>query len=361
MTSVLFVSSTLGGGGAERVFATLLTHLDRRRFRPALALVRKSGGYLADVPADVPVHDLGCKTHHTAPPKLVALIRRLRPDAVLCTHSHVNLILGMLAPFLPRETRLIGRETAILSRHTRQFSHPALHDAAYRLGYKGLDRMVCQSADMLADLRDNYGLPPAKMVMLPNPVDTDRVVRDADAAANPYPPGGVELVSVGRLAPQKGFDLLLAAVAAMRTPGVRLTVLGEGGERAALLAQAASLGIADAVRFPGFQANPYPYMRHADLFVLASRYEPFPNAVLEALALGAPVAAFRCPGGIAEIVEEGRDGLTAPAGDVAALARAMDDALAARLSREAIRGRARERFDVSVVVPQYERVLAGDA
>lgn len=359
MTSVLLVSSTLGGGGAERVFATLLAHLDRSRFRPALALVRKTGGYLADVPGDVPIHDLGCRTHKTVAPKLVSLIHRLRPDAVLCTHSHVNLILGLVSPFLPRATRLIGRETAILSRHTRQFAHPGLHDAAYRLAYKGLDLMICQSRDMLADLRDVYGMAPAKMTLVPNPVDTVRVARDAAEADNPYPPGGVNLVSAGRLVPQKGFDMLLDAVAAMRTPNVRLTVLGEGDELPALRERAACLGLPGKVHFLGFQANPYPFMRHADLFVLASRYEPFPNAVLEALACGAPVAAFRCPGGVAQIVEEGVDGMTAPADDVAALAGAMDAALAARLDRENIRRRVRERFDVSVVVPLYERVLAG--
>jgi GalNAc-alpha-(1->4)-GalNAc-alpha-(1->3)-diNAcBac-PP-undecaprenol alpha-1,4-N-acetyl-D-galactosaminyltransferase len=164
------------------------------------------------------------------------------------------------------------------------------------------------------------------------------------------------------LHPQKGFDLLLTSFRAVRDQGVAatLTVLGEGAERAALEAQARALGLAEAVRFVGFQEHPYPYFGYADLFVLSSRYEGMPNTLLEALACGCPVVAFDCPHGVREIVQPDVNGVLVPPEDVPALA----TALARLLSSPAERARLRtqiaptlERFTAPVITRSWEAIF----
>ena len=175
---------------------------------------------------------------------------------------------------------------------------------------------------MKEDLINHFSVPREKISIAPNPVDTERIRTRAGPIANPCSGSGVGLVSVGRLNRQKGFDLLLRAVAAVRreVAGLSLTLVGDGPEAAALKGLAKELDLQDAVVFAGHLDNPYPFMAHADLFVSSSRYEGSPNAVLESLACGTPVLAFDCPGGTGEILSEGRNGWLVPAEDTAAMA-----------------------------------------
>jgi len=137
-------------------------------------------------------------------------------------------------------------------------------------------------------------------------------------------------------------------------------ILGEGPLEGQLKQQAAALGVTDAVSFAGFQTNPWPYVKHADLFVLSSRYEGLPNALLEALALGVPVVATDCPGGVREIQESAGQISLVPPESPSALADAMVAAL--HRERDARSGREERqeslgRFDTQKVVEEYARLL----
>jgi len=268
----------------------------------------------------------------------------------------------MAEPLLPRKTRLLARESCVPSLAIAHGRAPALMRLLYRLLYPRFERIVCQSADMRDDLAANFGLEPSRLAVIHNPVDGTRL-REL-AASGPGPsPGGKRILAVGRLTRQKGFDLLLRALARLDDPAARLTILGEGPERGALVAQAARLGLAERVELPGFQPNPWSAMAQANVFALSSRYEGFPNALLEAQALGTPAVALACPGGPNEIVIPGETGWLAPLADeettVAGLAQAMTTALAATLDREAIARRTLERFGVEAIVRRYAALLEG--
>ena len=359
---VLFVLPSLLGGGAERVMVILLRHLDRSRFEPHLALVNRTGPYLSEVPLDVPIHDLRSGRVRYALPTLLRLVWKLRPHVVLATLRELNWALLILKPLLPRGVKLIVREGISVSAYLAQDSqHPGLSRWLYRHYYARADKIICVADYIRNDLAEHFGIPLAKMILIYNPMDVERVRHLADAGENPLTDPGPHLVAVGRLWRQKGFDVLLDALALVRNLlPAKLTILGEGPLELDLKAQSERLGLSGAVQFVGFQPNPYPYLKHADMFVLSSRYEGLPNVVLEALSLGTPVVATDCPGGVREILQGCSMGCVVPSSNPPLLAEAIISAFKSRKEKSS---NARDmaglldRFGVERVMAQYEQII----
>jgi glycosyltransferase involved in cell wall biosynthesis len=357
-TRVLFTIPTLEGGGAERVFVTILRHLDRTRFEPHLALVEPKGEYLADLPSDVPVHDLGGH-HPLAYLRLLRLIRLLRPDTVFTTLTfHSNLVL-LLRPLVPRAVRFVEREACLPTVHLRRMAFGRFRLWLYGPAIRRADAVLCETEEMAADVA-RAGAPKALTRVIPNPLDIAAVTTLAARGGNPFG-AGRHVVAAGRLVHLKGYDLLLPAFArvAAGRPDVTLHILGKGPDGPALERQARDLGIGERVVFEGFRDNPFPYFRHAEMFVLPSRYEGFPNVVLEALALGTPVLAFACPGGTA--VVDGENGWVVPAGDVEALGLRLAAALDGPMPPRPRVAASVARHGVDRVLPAIEAALAPDS
>jgi glycosyltransferase involved in cell wall biosynthesis len=194
-----------------------------------------------------------------------------------------------------------------------------------------------------------------------NPLEIEEIVAQGeDGRRGDARPSGLPLVlGIGRLSREKGFDLLICAAAEARRP-FRLILLGEGPGGKGLRELAGRLGVADRVEFPGFQGNPYAWLRAAAAFVLPSRYEGFPNSLLEAMALGVPCVATRCPTGPEEIVTDDVDGLLVPVEDPGALAAAIDRLLGDPELRERLGRAARERvraYDAPGMVRRFESLI----
>lgn len=308
--TVLFLIPTLRAGGAERVVVTLLRHLDRTRFQPSIAVVDMTdAAFAADLPADVTLIDLGTRRVRHALPRIARLLWSMRPDTVFSTLGHLNLALAVLRPLLPSATRYLARETSVVSQVIATSTRAGLWTWAYRRFYRRFDLVVCQSRYMRDDLIERFGLPCEKSIVINNPVDTARIsemaaqVPAGEQTALPDGSDFLSLLAVGRLSPEKGFDLLIEALALCQARNVGVTILGEGPMREELEQLSHRRGVRDRVIFAGFQPNPYQYYRRADALVLSSRFEGFPNVVLEALACGTPVIATPAVGGITEILE----------------------------------------------------------
>jgi glycosyltransferase involved in cell wall biosynthesis len=170
------------------------------------------------------------------------------------------------------------------------------------------------------------------------------------------------VLSVGRLVPQKGFDLLLQAFARIseKYPYWVLTILGDGPLRGDLEAQRDRLGLADRVKLPGAASNLTPYLQKADVFVMASRYEGFPMVLCQAMACGLPVIYTDCPSGPREIIRNGVDGLLVPNEDVEGLAAAMEGLISDEKERDRLAMHAKEiieRFNLPTIMELWEARL----
>ncbi len=325
----LFVLPSLEVGGAERVVLRILAELPRDRIEPHLALVARSGRLLAQIPPDVPLHDLAAGRVRSAPIPLGRLVRELEPHVVFSTLAYLNLVLLGTRFLLPRDVRLVVREANTVSGVLRAARHPGLWGLGYRWLYPRGDAIVCPSEAVRDDLARSFGVPRERLHTIPNPVDAEAVRLEADRGGSPYPDAGPNVVAVGRLVAQKGFPRLLDAFAivAVRVPEAQLWIVGEGEERSALLGRASDLGIYDRVHMIGFQENPFRWMRHANVFVQSSLFEGLPNVLLEALACGVPVVVVDEPGGTREILE-GVSGARRVGGTPGELATAITQTLA---------------------------------
>lgn len=358
---LLFLIPSLRGGGSERVMVSLLRHLNRAMFQMTLAVVdMRNAVYSSDVPKDVELIDLRCSRVRLAIPWIARLIWQRKPDVVFSTLGHLNLAVAILRPALPTGVRFIARESIVVSLLPVAYRIPRWWRLAYRMFYGRFDLIVCQSMDMRDDLIENFGMPAGKTVVINNPVDVALVRR---LARNPILNGIVTrrqngrnqigLVAVGRLTAQKGFDLLIEALRLCKDLPLHLTLLGEGPMRGDLEQMTIEKGLKDRVQFVGYQANPYPFLRQADALVLSSRFEGFPNVVLEALACGTPVIATPAPGGVREIL----DGLEGCVLAENVSAESLADALASFKGGYRMPPTAVARYDVKAVVRRYERVF----
>ncbi|HZG17445.1 MAG TPA: glycosyltransferase [Candidatus Bathyarchaeia archaeon] len=359
---IVFVIPNLAGGGAERVMITVLRHLDRSRFEPILMTVDLSGPYVASIPEDVQVVNLQSGRVRHAWRKMIKEINRLQPDVVMSTMDYMNLavLAGKMA--YAQKPRIIVREanTPTHAMGALSFLKRVAFKTMYRLLYTKADGIIVQSEGMKQDLLHFLpSLSPNKVIRIYNPLDVTTVLRQAARKEDAFlPSAGKQIVAAGRLTYQKGFDLLLAAFAQLTqiVQDVRLTILGEGPLEADLKAQARALGIEERVCFLGFQQNPYAYLAQADLFVLPSRWEGFPNILLEALACGCQVVATDCPSGPREILQQNQYGLLVEPEQVAALANGMISVLCGEHTFASGRERALA-FEAKQVVKAYEQAF----
>ena len=368
---VMFFCPTLGEGGADRVVLTLLRRLDRARVAPSLALVRRAGALVGDVPADVPTFELGSRRLLVAAPDLARLIRRERPDVVFSTHGGSNIIAALAHALARSRARLVLSERSALVRGDRGRARRALELPAKRVTYRRADLVTAVSRGVARELAARLGLPAARVRVVYNPaVDEELAARAAEPVDHPWlRPGAAApvpvIVAVGRLVEIKDYPTLLDAFARIRAARpARLIVLGDGPLRGALEARVRAAGLAGDVALHGFDKNPFKYIARARLLLHASRAEGLPGALIQAMACGTPVVATDCDFGPREVIERpGHDGFLVPVGDAAALAeRALallaDDDLARRIAETARAGA--QRFTVAAALAHYQAAITGE-
>ena len=323
----------------------VIKNLDPAQFRPVLVLLRSRPDELKP-PAGVEIIRLQRAQTRNALWALTSTIWQRRPDLVLSTLDHANVLLAFCRAFWPRKTRYVVRLTHFDSLSSAKWR------ALFRFSYWLADAVITQSAAMDALYRE-YRLP-SRSVHIRNPVAVDSILASAEEAIELSPTGKqINLIAAGRLVPEKGFDLLIEALVELNRKDVHLAILGEGRMRQELEDKIASAS-GNSIKLLGFKDNPYPYLKASDCFILSSRSEGFPNVVLEAIACGLPVVSTPIPGiesilGDLHTAQIARE-ITAPA---------LAEALSAMLSRMPLRSdrTVLVQYDAPAVAREYMQLF----
>ncbi|MGH7016621.1 MAG: glycosyltransferase [Caulobacteraceae bacterium] len=387
---VMLLLSSLHGGGAERVAVHLLNRCDPDLLDVRMGLLNRSGPFLAEAEdhsriESSPIGEdlLSFEGHNSAfyrPRKLLAgiflgsanirsMIRASRPQVVMSFLKGISVITYFVVKGMgPERPRWIAREgnntDAVIDDELASPTGRALMKGLTRRCYRSADCFLANSHEMAQGLERALDLNPARIRVIHNPVDLAKIVRKA-AEPLRHLPSREFIVTAGRLEFQKGHDLLIKAFAASRAArDMDLVILGRGSLEHDLKRQAASLGIADRVKFPGFQSNPWAWLARSRLFVLPSRWEGFPSVVAEALACGTPAVVTSCDYGPSEVVEHGKSGLVVPPHDAAAIASAIDQLLQTPELASSLAGngpRRATRFSLEAMVESYTRLFLDEA
>ena len=346
---VAVVINSLKRGGAERVVSTLTK--EWARDHQVLIAVFDASLRAYDHGGDI--EDLGVPPLGSRSKKLVnfvsrsirltRLFRREGPDLIVSFMESANfptIVAASVTGSLDRLCVSVRNDPAMI---------PRLKRLLLPIAYRRAERVVAPSTGVRNALQ-KMGVPARKLSVIPNPIGSSKDVNTSIDADFPLR----YIVGVGRLERQKGFDRLLKAFAKVEQPDVQLVILGDGAERATLLAMSEELGVRARLHLPGAVSDVDAWYRRAECFVLTSHFEGSPNVVVEAMANGCPVVSFDCRYGPAEILEGGTSGVLVPQDDIAGLANAIQRLVSDRALRLRLGQLGRQRaqaFSVEKIAP----------
>ena len=330
---IAFFIRSMAGGGAQRAMVRLARGFAEAGHSVEALVLEEDGNFKEELSDKVKLTKLGPKRISGAILALARYLRRERPDAILVTEPACNVAVIAAKLLAGGSTRVLIREGLFPSVAATESPHRATR-LAYRLApffYRYADVIVALASDLAKDLAKWAHLDLARITVIPiNPVVTPELL--AYAELTPKHPWFHDqlpvILGVGRLDRQKDFQTLIQAFERLRNQRpCRLMIIGEGPLRGELELLKAKSSFGRDIELPGFVSNPFCFMSKCSVFVLSSRYEGLPNALIEALASGASVVATNCPSGPSEIVDGDRYGRLVPVGDPDAMAQAIRDTL----------------------------------
>ncbi len=353
---ILFSIISISGGGAERQMRGILKRLNRAKFAPYLIVFEKPTDKVT-IPNDIEVVVWNSPGHG----KLlnfvsmvfwyIKKIREINPDLIVSFLIKMNLLTLFVGQLILRKEVIISER--IYSPYTiKEMPASFFWKTMVRLFYPVAQKITAVSEDVADGLKNYFKIRRSKIKVINNGVDIEKINR-LSGEYRPY--FDSYILACGRLVPQKNFNVLIQAVSGLDKP---LLILGEGPLRDRLRLEAEKNGV--KLHMPGYVDNPYPYFKHAGVFVLSSKYEGFPNVLLEALACEVPVVAVSCPGGVNEIIRPGKNGLLVDSDRPRKMAGAIRKILTDRGLAKKLTGKACKtvsKYSMEDMVKKYEEIF----
>jgi glycosyltransferase involved in cell wall biosynthesis len=332
-TLITVFVATSGHSGVDRLIRHLVPSMARRGYPVDVLKIRDHGPDIEDQLQGVQLIDLKVKHVYSSIPALIRYLKHRRPAVMLTDKDRVNrtAILARAWSRVPTRLVLSSGTTISIDLDNRGAFERWLQKRSMKYLYPYAENIVVTSEGVADDMAEYTGLARKRIQVVPCPVVPNELFGfqlprpDHPWFRTDAPP---VILGVGELGPRKDFLTLVRAFARLRAnQNCRLVILGKGHQRDHLLSVANELGVAKDIDLPGFEPNPYPFMAHAAMLAMSSRWEGLGFVLIETLALGTPVVSTDCPSGPREILDGGRYGRLVPVGDAEKLARAMAETL----------------------------------
>lgn len=358
---IALIISSLQTGGAERVLSELANAWVSREHKISLITLTAPEEIII-YPLDTRVHliQLNQVVGENIPLhlRLIHIVKRIlrirkalnavKPDVIISFVDVTN-VTTLLA------SRFLGVPVIVAERtHPAYYQLPPFYNYLRRITYFWADKVISQTSSASAYFSS---LPKEKKGVIPNSVKKPGLIKNQADILRPVQ----HIVSVGRLCPNKGFQILIQAFAdlASTNPDLKLTIYGEGMMRGNLEMQIQALKLTERIYLPGTVTDIEMALKQADLFVFPSYFEGFPNALCEAMTMGLPVIASNCSGTI-DIIRDGVDGRLFSVGDTHQLTRLLqelmeDSVQRVRLSKGALT--VSDRFNETSILKLWDEVL----
>lgn len=375
MKKILFVIDSLSEGGAEKVLYDIVKNIDSKKFEIDVFLINNYGIYKEKI------EKLGIKVEGIYE-KRNDIIKNIFYRKLKSGYIRLKRYLYCRYPLLIRKLNkrkydieisfLEGYSTVLIANRrnsTKKISwihidlgkHKMINRKLEKKSYLKVDRIVCVSNDSKKSVENLYPELKEKIEVIYNPIPKEEILKKALEKKNIYSNEKINIITVGRLTLQKGYDILLKAHKELLKEGLdyNLYILGEGEERKKLEKYIKENNIEKNTFLLGFKENPYPYIKQANIFISSSRYEGYSLVVAEALCLEKPVIATKCVGPI-ELLNNGKYGLLAEVENIDSLKEKMKKLILDEELRIKYSELSRERakiFDIEKTMKEIERLL----
>ena len=375
MKKILFIINSLPGGGAEKVLYDILRKIDKQKYNIEIFLINKEGIYVDKIKKlNIKIDYLFLERED----KINFILYRKIKSCILLIKKYLYLSFPKLISKLKNKrydieiaflegnpTLLLGnRKTTALKIawvHNDLEKHRVLSKKNEKKAYSKMNKIICVSADSKKSVENLYPELEKKIEVMYNPIPKEEILEKSLEIENIYSKEKINIVTVGRLNVQKGYDILLKAHNELLKEGLdyNLYILGEGGERKNLEKYISENSIEKNTFLLGFKENPYPYIKQADIFVSSSRYEGYPLVLCEAICLEKSIIATKCTGPN-EILENGKYGLLAKVENISSLKENMKKLILDEELRIKYSKLSRERakiFDIEKTMKEIEILL----
>ena len=297
-------------GGAEQLLKLLSEEYNNQFCNINIIFVRKlnNGDFWKNIPQNIKIKNLNSKSYFVGFIRLffLLLFSNEKFDLIFSSNININCILGSLKKInLLSTKKLIIRETTSVF-HREKGLKKFIQVLKYKIGYSGADLIICQTDVMRTQFLEN--LPHSNiwnLKVFQNPINTQLVLKKSKNEIDffDFKPSVKYIVSAGRFIYEKGFDLLINSFALIQNEfnNYKLIILGEGKLREDLELIIKELHLENKVFLPGHVKNPYPYFRNADICVVSSRLEGFPNVLLQMALLNNKIVTTKCAGNLDKI------------------------------------------------------------
>lgn len=364
--SISIILPDLGGGGAERLYVYLASDWVNKGYSVEFVVMQKrkhhyGNGALDLVPASIHVISFEVRKIRNIIFPLSRYLANNKPDVILSAMWPLTSATVLSWVMSGRHGRLYLADHSYLTGAIVEDLKVNVYWLKFLIctTYFMADGVISVSKAAKDNICRLSGINESAIRVIYNPVviDSSRAHIYKQNKSKIWGDTEFCVLSVGTLKPEKDFKTLIKAFSLLSTyMSAKLIILGEGEERRNLEMLITDLGLQDCVSMPGYRLNPYSWYFTADMFVLSSRYEGFGNVIVEALGCGVPVVSTDCPGGPAEILDNGRYGKLIPVGNPDAMATAMEQSLLEKHDTFALTQRSKD-FSVNKISKEYLEYL----